>query len=87
MAGHLGNFTTLQGYWDARRGTQLNNNMPLLLGVIKNRTGMLLLEGGALPATLQTVKANAIPLKGNYNMVGRWRVKERVLTLLYVQKE
>lgn len=74
VAGHEGNFSTLRGYWDMRRGTQLNSDMPLLLGLNKSLTGMLLLEGGALPASLPTVRADSIPMKGNYNLVRSRRI-------------
>jgi hypothetical protein len=70
MTGHNGSFSTLQGYWDRKRGAQLNNDLPLLLGINQSRSGMFLLEGGALSDDQLAAKSGAIPIKGNYNQVG-----------------
>ena len=70
LNGHNGEFSTLQGYWDERRGTQLNNNLTVLLGVSSMYTGQMVLEGGIGQPFIGT-HGTAAPLKGSYNLVSK----------------
>lgn len=71
LDGNLGVYSTLKGYYDERRKTQLNNDKPVLLGVANQTTGELLLEGGPEQPLFGILsnRGSALPLKGAYNQV------------------